>query len=259
MVWANKDDRLVLFYAASSAPSNLQASVDVRDSRGKVESLTVGPITSFTTDRTIVNQASAGRLSRSGEVVGASVVINFTEGPLWGANLTGIKRGTLYATLLLIRATGEDQLLCKGYLYDLNALGLGDFVEATSGRGLVRSIQIADPAAGTEITSTVPTNALWRPLSLRAPVTGGSAAFNPSLIVTDGTDIKWQSERITVAASTAEVPIWSLTPSFREAGISTIPIAELLMPEGYVIQTEDITADDDYDAAELTVEEWLAV
>lgn len=186
----------------------------------------------------------------TGKIVGISVT---TE--------PGAKRGQIYVRLF-IRRNGRIHLrLGRGYVYDLGdwAMGQNDEPGPGGGEGNIRSIQIADPAAGVELSETVPTNALWRPVSLVAPVVGGAADFFPTLDITDGTNVKWRSKAVTVTGAASETNIYSRGSAFVEASLSTIPLVDILMPEAYVISTGSITGDDDYGVGELLVEEWLVI
>lgn len=203
--------------------------------------------------------------ARSAEAFNTNLAVRDGEilsGLAFGRGDVAVQRGQLYAQATVVAGQGSDPLadVMRGYIYPAQPIRPGEFVEPgpSGGPGAIRSIRIADPAAGTELSQAVPARALWRFLSLHAPVTAGAAAYNASLIITDGTSIKYESAQITVAGGASERPCFANHGTLNETGgPSPIPVPDLLLPADYVIETEGITADDDYDAGELLVEEWV--
>ncbi len=145
MVWARTDDRVTLQYMASVSPVALDASVDVRLPSGKVEHYHLPAITSFTANRIIQITTNGEVIRQGGEVVGATVQGDFS----------GLRRGQFYTSLFLQRA-GTDQLLCKGYLYNINTIGLGEFIEAGSGIGNLFYDTVVHDEAGNVVTTFSP-------------------------------------------------------------------------------------------------------
>ncbi len=235
-------------YMGSIAPDLLNVIIWVRTRRGGVEMLSQD-FTDFTVDRS-TKQLYLPRANNDGVVAAITVRGN-------GLAL----RGAFYMIITLQPDSPTQRILCADYLYRFRQPMLGTLVGPgpEGGPGLMRSIQIANPAAGTELSATVPANALWRLHSLRTVVVGGAAAYNPSLIVTDGTNIKWESGVVTIVGAATEPITWAMSGAFREAdALSAVPIPiNNFLPEGYVIETEGITADDDYGVGELLIEEWL--
>lgn len=181
-------------------------------------------------------------------------------GVIFGRGTVAVSRGQLYATAVVVSGESDPQAdVASGYVYLGHPLRPGEFVEPgpSGGQGNTRSVRIANPAAGVELSQAVPTGTLWRFLSLHAPLTGGAAAFNSSLIITDGTSIKYESAQITVGGGASERLIFADHELNETGGPSTVPVPPMVLPAAYVIETEGITADDDYDAGELLVEEWV--
>jgi len=133
------------------------------------------------------------------------------------------------------------------------------------GPGTIRSITGTNPAAGAEISETVPTGARWMLLSIRADlVTDGTAATRtPQLILDDGTTSLWVADP--VGATSA-----SLTRGFNAGAGADRPSSTLTeltwaipypMPllAGFRIRTltNNIVAGDNWGAPQLLVEEHL--
>lgn len=143
----------------------------------------------------------------------------------------------------------------------------GQDVHSLEGRGVIRSIAGTDPAAGAEISETVPTNARWRLLLFTARFVSDSTAVNrnPSLTLDDGT---------TVLLSADPPEAQTATQNFRYyAGPGTQRLAffydnkswnlptDVILPSAYRIRTitGGLQAGDNYGAPQLEVEEWLEV
>jgi hypothetical protein len=131
--------------------------------------------------------------------------------------------------------------------------------------GIVRSITGSDPAAGAEISETVPTGARWRLLAIRfVLVTDATVANrNPALLFDDGTNEYF-------AARGADNQTASLTVTYtggqglnREASVSSRAV--IALPAGVVLlaghrirtSTAGIVAGDNYGAPQYLVEESL--
>src|SRR4051812_40892275 len=75
----------------------------------------------------------------------------------------------------------------------------------TTGAGRIRAIVGTDPAAGVEVSETVPAGARWKLLSFRARLVTSAAVANrfPALVIDDGANILTeQYDNTTVVAST---------------------------------------------------------
>lgn len=133
------------------------------------------------------------------------------------------------------------------------------------GRGVVRAVAGADPAAGAEITETVPTGALWRLIAMQFTlVTDATVANrNPRLTFDDGTNVYATfAAADNQAASTTNVytAAAALNHQAIVANRALIGLpAELMLPAGHRIRTSTnaIVAGDNYGAPQLLIEEWL--
>lgn len=134
-----------------------------------------------------------------------------------------------------------------------------------AGPGAVRSISGTDPAAGAEISETVPTGARWRLISITAQFVTDATVANrfPSIVVDDGTS---QLQRIAVpaavaASTTAPIVAGSAGFSGSVSGFNVLPLVgdPLVLMAGYRIRTitTALQAGDNYGPPQLHVEEWI--
>lgn len=158
--------------------------------------------------------------------------------------------------------------LCQGYVTGLAGLTWppGIHRHELEGPGNTRVITGTDPAAGNEISETVPTNAVWKLLAIRFKlVTDATVATRRvSLKIDDGANVfYWYS--FSTTQSESETKNYSLRAgSFAENNnIATEVIAPLggtlLLLEGFRIRTSttNLQAGDNYGAPVLYVEEWI--
>ena len=188
------DDSLGVAYAASAAPTGaisgyvLVEHTDPASGDHDVKTVEV-VVSAFTTDRTRVSSFVAG--GPTGCIV--------TGGGLF-LNGTGLKRGQLYAQLIVRRGgnAAREEIVASGYLYDARPyVALGENVEPGpgGGEGFIRTITATAaevPAGGLAIV-TVPTNALWRPKSLDLTYTATATVGtrNVRSFFDDGTTALW--------------------------------------------------------------------
>jgi hypothetical protein len=133
------------------------------------------------------------------------------------------------------------------------------------GPGAIRSVAGTDPAAGVEISETVPTGARWRLRSLDAAlVTDGTAANRePTLTIDDGANIVAEiSAGATQAATLTRRYSFTQGVQHKAGAASTIvmaPAADLILLAGWRIRTVTtaIVAGDNWGAPRLCVEEWM--
>ncbi len=131
--------------------------------------------------------------------------------------------------------------------------------------GAIRSIAGTDPAAGVEISETVPTAARWRLLSLSFTCATAIAIADRvvRLVFDDGASIYFQSTGLAVqAASSTFRYTWSSNISYGNSVGANLTGAygiNLFMLAGHRVttSTELLQAADDFSAPQLAVEEWL--
>jgi hypothetical protein len=181
------------------------------------------------------------------------------------------KRGTCHVGLdLQIGDSSGGQLvqrLLRGYLHAATPLGWphGAMLGPLEGPGALRVITGSVPAAGAEVSETVPAGVRWRLRSLRLTlVTDGNAANRmPVLTFDDGTSVFLSSSAQIQAASLTWVHMFMPGAGAEDATAIT-SIVNLLPPEiwlgaGYRIKTltTAIQATDAYAAPIYQVEEWI--
>ena len=181
---------------------------------------------------------------------------------------TPVRRGECYASVFLGFAGVSWMHIGCGYLHDGGVLAWppGKFESSVEGPGLLRSITGTDPAAGVEISETVPTNARWKLrgicYSLVTSTTVGTR--RTGIVIDDGTNIierMWcqdqQAENLTrsyfFASRTPPTPA-SVGSEF----YGSLPI-DCILFQGWRVRTltADFQAGDNYGAPQLYVEEWL--
>jgi len=180
-------------------------------------------------------------------------------------------RGHCYVTLGLARRTAPTteyyQDLAKGYITAAGGLIWpgGPYLDSVEGPGLLRSVTGTDPAAGAEISETIPTNARWRLRSLRAVLSTDATVLvrTVSFIMDDGTAVLVKFPSATTQAA-------SLARAYNLAEYAYQPAASvdqifLSIPFNlYLFQgwrfysvTYNIQAGDNWGAPQMEVEEWI--
>lgn len=179
--------------------------------------------------------------------------------------------GQCYVRVELVRGrTGGIQpvsVLAQGYVTETSWLAWpgSELRDSTDGRGCIRSITGTDPAAGVEISETVPTNARWRLISFRALLATDGTVTNrsPFLMIDDGATICAAGP-----AASSQVASQSLNhtwATYGAAGATGSPLyggflpLDLVLPAGFRIrtQTTSLQAGDNWGAPQLLVEEWI--
>mgnify|MGYP001571786480 CR=1 FL=1 len=200
---------------------------------------------------------------------------NLAEGYLLSAVVfpaaTAPQRGETLVELGLLRGIGGDgdvvDVLVKDYVAEREPIGFpgSGTTSALEGRGAIRSVAGADPAAGAEWSITVPVDARWRLISVTATlVTDATVAGRlPLIIVDDG------ANNLLVVAAQATLPasstgIYSMGAGQGLAGaiatVQALPAPEdLYLSAGFRVRssTSLIQAGDNWTAPRALVEEWL--
>jgi len=205
----------------------------------------------------------------------ASVVRQLGEG--WILNLTvdtgasSVPYGACFARVQVVRGLEASGIvlgtLCAGYVTSAQPIAFpgGRVRSMVEGRGNIRLITGTNPAAGAEISETVPTGARWRVLSARLTLTTDATVVNrmAMLRITDGATViaETQAPQVQVASLTYTYNFLRLGADRVLVQIGQIPIRmhDFILPAGYTIQTTtaNLQAADDWAAPVLHVEEWL--
>src|SRR3990167_2675136 len=212
----------------------------------------------FTTGATGAGQVAQfdGHAKSDGEIISGQMAYE-------GANPARYPYVKVYITPGVIGsqdAGDTKQTVCSGYIRPEMGVALGEFYQVgpSGGRGAIRSIAGTNPAAGAEVSETVPGNAIWSLMSLQVTIVGGAADFFPAFQIDDGTTSVWEGPVITVAATATEIMCLAEHGALVDGSTSNFPLPrDLYLPEGYRIRTRNISADDNYGAPRLLVEEWV--
>jgi hypothetical protein len=185
---------------------------------------------------------------------------------------TGSPRvGQVFVTVEVVRGRlGAVQILgalTAGYVTDTQRLAWPGTPAARSidGPGVIRSITGTDPAAGAEISETVPTNARWRLLALRANLTTDATVATRvvSLRLAPAATLTASIQAPNSQAASATYAYNYALESADRALVVTADIPVRLpqnaLPGGSTISTvtAGIVAGDNWGAPGYTVEEWI--
>lgn len=180
-------------------------------------------------------------------------------------------RGQTFVRVDVVRGTSSPIIvlstIAQGYVTATKRLAYpGSVIEdSVTGAGAVRSITGTDPAAGAEISETVPTGARWRFLSLRAIFVTDVTAANraPVLTFDDGTNaFAGAANSVNQAASgtfTYHFGNVGANHANSSPGVMVSTPANLLLLAGYRMRTitGSIQAGDNWGAPQYLVEEFL--
>ena len=200
----------------------------------------------------------------------ATDVVNISRFPI-GLTVrtaeTSVSRGACYVKIS-VRANGVVvALLFSGYVTDAGAPAYpdGKIESSIEGPGLIRNITGSNPAAGSEISESVPSKARWRVKLFRttlvtdATVTTRSVRlrFNiSSLTAWNENAQSTQAASLTQNYNSAEGGARSAVAIQNVGGI--LPQDNILLA-GMTIETATfgLQAGDDFDAPQYVVEEWI--
>lgn len=205
-------------------------------------------------------------------------VARFTLGDGWLLNAQALVSagtpgiGQTFARLSLVRGIGASApdlfTLCADYVtakMPLSYPGSG-VTDSTDGAGSLRSITGATPAAGAEISETVPTGARWELLAFQAAfVTSATVASRvPQLTLDDGASVFYRlGAALAQAASLTQRRSWfqgAPAPFLDNANSIPMPLpTNNRIPGGGRIRTLTalIDATDQYNAVQYLVREWI--
>lgn len=180
-------------------------------------------------------------------------------------------RGECYVRARIQRNTGAPVLpivrLLAGYLTDdySPSFPFGKIESPLEGPGALRSITGTNPAAGAEISETVPTGARWHVISFHALLTSDATVVTRRIrfFLDDGTNNYYNVTAPTAHSfSTAWLYTWANTGmssgNVSQEQLHTLPVDNRLAA-GHRLRTVTVNlqAGDDWGAPQLYVEEWL--
>lgn len=186
------------------------------------------------------------------------------------------KRGQLWCELKIVRGRFESSAalevterwqIITGYVYDGRPLSWppGTHENLRDGPGFIRAIAGTNPAAGVEISESVPVGAMWRLLGWRAQLVAaaGGGTRVPILVIDDGVTTLVESVAPTGQAGGTTVDYLASPGLARlDEGQSRqrlgFPVG-LILDQNYRIRTSTVAlaAGDDWGTPILWVEEWL--
>lgn len=178
---------------------------------------------------------------------------------------------SVFAAALLFRggntSSNVAQVLCEGYVSPNQPLSWPTGVNTDSQNcvGNIRSITGTLPAAGANISETVPVGAKWRPISFQFTFTAAVAVANRDIVLTidDGTNVFATIASNTAITAGQVITVAVLTSAFTNAPTANVFVLGnflgLLLPSGYRIRTvvQNLQAADQLSAPQYLVEEWL--
>lgn len=197
------------------------------------------------------------------------------EGWLQHVNVRAVagtpRRGQCFIVVDIVRgqtnAVAPLGIVLQGYAKDTTGLAWpgSPLIDSPDGPGVILSLAGADPAAGAEMSETVPTNARWRLLGVDIPLVTDATVANREVVLTidDGANIVAE-----IASGTSHVASTTRRYSFarnvqRGAGATALtvnaPIPDAILMGGYRVRTvtTNLQAADNFGAPRLWVEEWI--
>lgn len=181
------------------------------------------------------------------------------------------RRGQFFVQVAVFRGSGaagfRHQVLASGYVaFDLVVNWPGTGINSPlEGPGAMRSVLGTDPAAGAEISETVPDNARWRLLGMQFQLLTSAvvASRRPAIVIDDGASelVRIYSQTDQAASTTfryTAAPFGFDRVAFNLNVPVMLPIG-LLLPQGWRIRTSTFALDagDNFGAPQMTVEEWI--
>lgn len=198
---------------------------------------------------------------------GEGFLLSLTVHPEAGAPLAGQCFVQAGLGRLVAAAQTLYALAISGYATEAQFLGWpgGKLRPSLDGCGALRSVAGADPAAGVEITETVPTNARWKLHAFRASlVTSATAATRRvHLVIDDGTttllDLPAADTQAASLARNYDAAPFGYAPAAIVSEIYIPTPGPLKLLAGWRVRTatDSFQAGDNFGAPQLLVEEWI--
>jgi len=132
-------------------------------------------------------------------------------------------------------------------------------------QGYLRSVAGTNPAAGNEVSETVPTNARWRLKSLIATLVTDATVVTRvvRIVIDDGTNMLWRGSAAFDQTASWDIYYVFADHTFRgddNQGQIHMPLPrDLLLFQGWRVRTvtANLQAGDNWAAPQLLVEEWI--
>lgn len=180
---------------------------------------------------------------------------------------TSVSRGECYVKISLRVEGVVVGLLMAGYVTDTDAPAFpnGKIENSTDGPGVIRSIAGTDPAAGAEISETVPTGARWKILGIRATLVTDATAISRRVRAQIDDGVTTITEGVCTGAQTASLTVGYTIAKFgADYGVISTS-AMVFLPQEQILPgasrirtaTDNLQAADNWGAPQLLVEEWI--
>ena len=186
--------------------------------------------------------------------------------------IAGARRGQCYVRVSISRSTFTSDAimahLISDYVTDtfMPSWPSGILQDSLAGAGILRSVLGTNPAAGAEISETVPTNARWALRGLAAQLVTDATAGTRTVTLTidDGATVLLQ----VISGTTQAVSLtrnYRFVPNYPSVGNTVGTFIALPLPDPlYLLQgwriitvTNALSAGDNWGAPQMLVEEWL--
>jgi hypothetical protein len=255
-LYIGPDESLVVYTWSSAAPQALTITARVLTLAGLIQ--TASWTHTPNTDRSLATTRQA-------------LAEGFLLSLIVGAHASTYRRGQCWCQIDLQRGEGAAGVvvaeLISDYITGTSQLSWpdGQIHQSTERPGLVRSVTGTDPAAGAEITQTVPTGARWRLLGVRAALTTDATAATRqvTLLLDDGT-----ATLFSIPAASSQTASLTYTynwaPSVPSTPVNALNVwgplpGDLFLQAGYRIRTSTASfqAGDNWTAPQLLLEEWI--
>ena len=180
-----------------------------------------------------------------------------------------VRRGAIYARAVMRNDKDNNTIdyLCQGYVSSQSSPMWpdGNSEPSVGGQGLINTVIGTDPAAGVEISQTVPTNARWHVRGIQFTLVTAVAVATRRVVVVidDGANeiFRFDSQSTQLASLTRNYKIadYKLQPADNGTFIYIAAPFDFELLQGYRIRTitENLQAADDYGAPVLAIEEWI--
>jgi hypothetical protein len=256
-VFMRLDDniRVTSYNALASVGLTIRARVMTEDGTIDDSVDTQTPNTDRTAKTTIVR-------TDEGWLLGGQVVVT-SAAPLVGQTFVVVEiiKGDTANALAL-------QLLAAGYVSAKQPLMFPQVIGASSldGGGALRSITGTTPAAGAEISETVPTGARWELLAFKALLTASATVANrlARLTIDDGVNVFWDTPSNTAQTASQAIGYrWAqgLAQQFADSITNQFQAfpggLRLLGGSRIRTTTTNIQAGDQWSAVQYLVREWI--
>lgn len=201
--------------------------------------------------------------------------LTLTEGFLLGLRVlalgVGPKRGQTFVHVSIARGPVvtpfTTQTIMADYLVDNIGLGWpgGRIIQSTEGPGWMRSVAVANPAAGADFLTFVPNGARWRVVGAHMILTTSATVANrvSRSRFNDGANDYFDGppNQVIPASQTASIT-WTPSPTSAGANVPDVMVdlSDTIIAtggDGVGTSTENIQAGDQYSAIDLRVEEWI--